>query len=178
MTPYGIVYNESIHAFEQGVKVWQKKFGVLKSRTFLKISAALWALAIVATVVLYAAEIDITYAMFYWFLTLCVNIFSYFTTKNSYVRQICRANYQPHEKQIVLFEDRLEITTGYGKGCYYYDEIILVHESKGIITIIIDEGAAPYCVFAHGIKKGDYRKFASILREKTAPVYVNKGGAA
>ncbi len=177
MTPYGIVYNENIHAFEQSVRLWQKKFGVLKIRTFVKISAVLWALAIVVTVALFVAKIDILYAVFYWIMTLCMNIFSYFTAKNGYVKQICKGNYQPYEKQIVLFEDRLEITTGYGKGTYYYDEIVLVHEKNGVITIIIDEGAAPYCVYAHGIKKGDYRTFSSILKEKTAPVYVFNGGA-
>jgi len=178
MTPYGIVYNENIHAFEESVKVWQKKFGVLNAKTFLKISAVLWALAVVVTVVLYLAEIDATYAVFYAVLTLFVNIFSYFTAKNGYIKQICHGNFQPVQKQIVLFDDRMEITTGFTKGTYYYDEIVFVHEKNGIITIIIDKGAVPYCVCAHSIIKGDYRIFASVLKEKNAPVYKQEGGAA
>lgn len=178
MTPYGIVYKESIHAYEQSVRVWQKNFGVLKGRTILKLSAFLWILAIIVTVVLFLINTDVTYALFYCFLTAAVNVISYMLIKSNYIKQISTGNYQNYDKQIVLFEDRMEITTSFGKGCYYYDEILLVHEKNAVITIIIDEGAAPYCIFAHGIKKGEYGKFLNLLVEKTAPFGIFEGGAA
>lgn len=177
MTPYGIVYKENIYAFEESIRVWQKKFGVLKLSTFIKISAVLWALAAVITVALYLLGIDAIYAVIYIVLTVITNIFVWIGIRNGYIKQISKANYQPTEKQIVLFDDRMEITTGYGKGTYFYDEILMVYERNSIITIILDSGATPYCVSMPDIKKGDYRIFTQLLKEKTAPVYVSKGGA-
>ena len=37
MTPYGIVYRDNPYALQKSVEIWQKKFGVFKASTFLKL---------------------------------------------------------------------------------------------------------------------------------------------
>lgn len=176
MTPYGIVYKENIHALQESVTVWQKKIGVLKSATVLKVDAVIMSIALVICAVLILLRADGVYVAMLAFLGIFAAAAVYFVIKHSYMKETTRVNFQNTDKQIVLFEDRIEYVTPFSKGEYYYDELVFAHEKNGIITLLIDEASLPCSVCAHGVKKGDYRIFSQILREKLGEKYIVEGG--
>ncbi len=177
MAPYGIVFKEDINLLNESVRVWQKKYGVLKISTLLKASAFFFTLFAVPGLIIsiVTSQTDTLIFSFALFAAISV-IYSWLVLKKRFIKQITNSNYQNCEKQIVLYGDCLEITTAYGKGRYYYDEIACIHENKGIITVIIDSAAFPYSVCPHGIIKGDYLKFAEILQQRASAKYEYRGG--
>ena len=177
MTPYGIVFKEDINLLNESIRVWQKKYGVLKGMTVLKASMFIFAVFAVPSLVMsiVTSKTDTLILSFALFAVISV-IYSWLVIKKRYIKQIALSNYQKTEKQIVLYGDYLEVTTPFAKGRYYYDEIALIHEEKGIITIIIDSAACPYSVCPHGIIKGNYLKFAEMLQQRAGEKYEYKGG--
>lgn len=176
MTPYGIVYKENLRALQESVTVWQKKFGVLKLGFILKIDAVITLIMVVAMVISYFIEPDIVLTSTLLVFTVIADIGSYFILKNSFIKETTRVNFQNTDKQIVLFEEKIEYTTPVSKGEYYYDELVFAYEKNGIITLLIDEASMPCSVCAHEMKKGDFSKFAHILREKMGAKYIFEGG--
>lgn len=180
MTPYGIVYNENPHALGESVKVWQKKFGVLSKNNILKMFMIMLfeIFACFALTVLIKADpfFIVTTPIF----GVGLAVIAYFSiVKNSVIKQTVRANFRPDDarKQIVLFEDRLEYTSPFGKGSYYYDEILCAHEKNGVLTVIVDADALPLSVFRHGVEKGEYEKLTFILRGCLGGKYEYEGGS-
>ena len=98
------------------------------------------------------------------------------TINNTYVKQMSLANTQKEEKQIVLYEDRLEFGTGYTRAIYYYSDIIFCSEESDIITIIADNAAMPFSVQKNSVSKGSYDEFSFILRKYMGGKYQYMGG--
>lgn len=176
MTPYGIVYKENIHALQESVTVWQKKIGVLKLGTVLKIDAVIMSIALVICFALILFKVDGIYVAMLAFLGILAAATVYFLIKHSFMKETTRVNFQNTDKQIVLFEDRIEYVTPFSKGEYYYDELAFAYEKNGIITLLIDEASLPCSICAHEIKKGNYETFSKILREKMGSKYTFEGG--
>ncbi len=176
MTPYGIVYKENIHALQESVTVWQKKIGVLKLGTVLKIDAVIMSIALIICFALILFKVDGLYVSMLAFIGLVAAVSVYFMIKGSFIKETTRVNFQNTDKQIVLFEDKIEYVTAFSKGEYYYDELSFAHEKNGIITLLIDEASLPCSICAHEIKKGNYQTFSQILREKMGSKYTFEGG--
>lgn len=176
MTPYGIVFKENIHTLQESVRVWQKKFGVLKVNTVLKIGAVIMSMALISALVFLVLKMDGIYISLTAFVGLLVAFSVYFLIRNSFLREITRLNYQNTEKQIVLYDEKMIVTSPYSIGEYFYDEIPFVHEKNGIVTVVTDEASLPISVCVHEVEKGDYRVFARILKEKLGAKYHFEGG--
>ena len=163
MTPYGIVYEENLFSLEQSVNYWHKKYGVMKKKSLLKIALILLVFYAVIAAVSFIIGKDFYYVILAVTLLITNLVLFPIYVKNSFVKPTTRANFQRGEKQIVLFGDRLEYTTPYGKSVYYYDEIMSAQESEGLLTIVVDTAAMPISVSEGSLKKGEYQKFLFIL---------------
>ena len=121
---------------------------------------------------------DVIYILISLIVSIGVSAVTYYTVLKRVARNTARASFSARDslKQVVLFEDRLECTSCFAKSVYYYDELNAVHEKNGIITIIFSKHTLPCSIAYTEIKKGDYRKFADILRQKAAGVYEFGGG--
>lgn len=179
MTPYGIVYRENPHAFGESVKMWQKKFGVLTKNSIIKMFLIMLIEIVACSFLMLLIKADPFFIVTTPVFGAVMAVIAYFSiVKNSIVRQTVRANFRPDDvrKQVVLFEDRLEYTTSFGKGSYYYNEILFAHEKNGVLTVIIDTNALPVSIYRHGIEKGEYEKFTYILRGCLGGKYKYEGG--
>ncbi len=176
MLPYGIVFTENMFSFSESVKVYQKGYGILRPVSLVKIFSVLWIVMAAVGTAIYFYEKDIAYLIYFLVLTVIVNIVMYFNTKKFFIKRICSANFSPSEKQIVLYDEYFEITTGYSKSVYYYDEIYEINISDSLITIILDPVILPLSISSSEIKKGEYSVFLNFLKEKAAKKIKNGGG--
>ena len=145
MTPYGIVYRDNPYALQKSVEIWQKKFGVFNISAFLKIGgiSAVILLAVNLLLGYLSDEGIVSYMLTFILMIIFVFMLIYMTINNTYVKQMALINTQKEDKQIVLYEDRLEYGTGYTRATYYYSDIVLCSEKADIITIITDTAAIP-----------------------------------
>jgi hypothetical protein len=178
MTPYGIVYRDNPCALQKSVEIWQKKFGVFNIPTFLKIGgiSAVILLAVNLILGLFAENGIMTYMSSFIIMAVLSFVLVYMVVKNTYIKQMSLANTQKEDKQIVLYEDRLEFGTGYTRATYYYSDIILCSESAGVITIITDTAAMPLSIQKSSVSKGSYDEFSFILRKNMGGKYQYMGG--
>lgn len=178
MTPYGILYKENILSFEESIRIWQQKCGILKKSSLIKLFLLLFVEIAAAASVLVLMKADLFFVTLILVTGIAVSVMNYFMVIKRVTKNTALMNFRPADslKQIVLFEERLEYTSSYGKARYFYDEIKCVHEKNGIITIILEKEVIPCSVPFMGIKKGDYRRFTEILKQKTASVYQFEGG--
>ncbi len=176
MTPYGIVYKDNLFALEQSCKIWQKKFGVLRTSVLLKIIALLEIPVIIVSPVLFVLNDNIVLGILSTLLIMVLVAVGYFITSKSYIKQMARQNISPYQKQAVIFEDRIEFTTPYSKSVYTFDEVIYCEEYEGVITIIIDSGTIPVSIYKSGVGKGSYDEFSFMLRDKIIGSETGKAG--
>ena len=178
MTPYGIVYRDNPYALQKSVEIWQKKFGVFNIPTFLKIGgiSAVILLAVNLILGLFAENGIMTYMSSFIIMAVLSFVLVYMVVKNTYVKQMALANTQKEDKQIVLYEDRMEFGTGYTRAIYYYSDIVLCSESSGVITIITDTAAMPLSIQKSSVSKGSYDEFSFILRKNMGSKYQYMGG--
>ena len=178
MTPYGIVYRDNLYALEKSVKIWQKKFGVFNIPTFLKIGgiSAVILLAINLLLGYLSDQGIISYILTFLFMIIFVFVLIYMTINNTYVKQMALANTQKEDKQILLYDDRLEFGTGYTRATYYYSDIVLCSEEADVITIITDTAAMPLSIQKSSVSKGTYDEFSFILRKYMGGKYQYMGG--
>ncbi len=176
MLPYGIVFKENIFSFTESVRIWQRKCGVLKTSALVRIFSVLWIVMLIITAAVYFTENNFYYCLSFLVMTAVLNVMVYISTRKNFIRQIANANFSPTEKQIVLFEDRFEVTTGFSKAVYYYDEILEIHETGGLLTIIIDSGVLPLSVNENEIEKGEYSTFCRFLKMNARSKVVTEGG--
>ena len=178
MTPYGIVYRDNPYALQKSVEIWQKKFGVFNLPVFLKIGgiSAVILLAINLLLGFLSNQGIISCILTFVFMIIFVFVLIYMTINNTYVKQMALANTQKEDKQIILYEDRLEFGTGYTRAIYYYSDIVLCREEAGIITIITDTAAMPFSVQKNCVSKGSYDEFSFILRRVMGGKYQYMGG--
>lgn len=178
MIPYGIVYRDNPYALQTSVEIWQKKFGVYNIATFFKLGG-ISALALLAVNLLIGFIKKDTFAVYVTttFVMLALTfILIYMIVKNTYIKQMALANTQKEDKQIVLYNDRLEFGTGYTKAVYYYSDVVYCCEKGDIITIITDTAAIPLSIQKSSVKKGDYHIFSVNLRQTMAGKYEYMGG--
>lgn len=178
MTPYGIVYRDNPYALQKSVEIWQKKFGVFNLPTFLKLGgiSAVILLAINLLLGYLSDEGIISYMLTFVLMIIFVFVMIYMTINNTYVKQMALVNTQKEDKQIVLYEDRLEYGTGYTRATYYYSDIVLCSEKADIITIITDTAAIPLSINKSNVSKGSYDEFSFILRKYMSGKYQYMGG--
>ena len=179
MTPYGIVYRENPHAFGESVKVWQKKFGVLTKNSIIKMFLIMLIEIVACSFLMLLIKADPFFIVTTPVFGAVMAVIAYFSiVKNSIVRQTVRANFRPDDvrKQVVLFEDRLEYTTSFGKGSYYYGEIPGAYEKNGVLTIMVDTNALPISIHKHSVEKGEYDKLTCILKASLGGKYEYEGG--
>ena len=100
----------------------------------------------------------------------------YMVVNNTYIKQMAIANTQKEDKQIILFEDRMEFGTGYTRATYYYSDIVLCSEEADVITIITDTAAMPFSIQKSSVTKGSYDEFSLILRRVMGTKYKYMGG--
>ena len=178
MTPYGIVYRDNPYALQKSVEIWQKKFGVLNIPTFLKVGglSAIVLLAVNLLLGYFSQGGVLTYMSSFVIMLILTFLLIYMIINNTYVKQMALANTQKEDKQIILYEERLEFGTGYTRATYYYSDIVLCREEAGIITIITDTAAMPFSVQKNCVSKGSYDEFSFILRRVMGGKYQYMGG--
>ena len=178
MTPYGIVYRDNPYALQKSVEIWQKKFGVLNVPTFLKIGGISAVALLVINILLgyLSDEGIVSYMLTFIMMIVFVLVLIYMTINNTYVKQMALANTQKEDKQIILFEDRMEFGTGYTRAVYYYSDIVLCSEEADILTIITDTAAMPLSIHKSNVSKGSYDEFSFILRKYMGSKYQYMGG--
>ena len=178
MTPYGIVYRDNPYALQKSVEIWQKKFGVFNLPVFLKIGglSAIVLFAVNLLLGYFSEDGILTYMSSFAVMLILTFVLIYMVINNTYVKQMSLANTQKEDKQIVLYDDRLEFGTGYTRATYYYSDIILCREEADIITIITDTAAMPFSIQKSSVSKGSYDEFSFILRKYMGGKYQYMGG--
>ncbi len=178
MTPYGIVYRDNPYALQKSVEIWQKKFGVYNISTFLKLGgiSAVLLLAVNIILAILSKETFMAYLSTFIIMVVLTFVLIYVVVNNTYVKQMALTNTQKDDKQIVLYEDRLEFGTGYTRAIYYYSDIVYCCEQADIITIITDTAAMPFSVQKNSISKGSYDEFSFKLRSLIGSKYEYTGG--
>ncbi len=175
MTPYGIIYTDNAYSFEQSVSIWQKKFGVMKISLLLKISLIL---CLILAVVYFAAGYLLKDRMyFYFYIIQCAVTVAvvYSVMRMTNIKALASQCMQKTDLQLVLYEDRLILTTPYSKSEYYYDEIIYCGEKNGCITIIIDQSVAPVSIQRESVKTGSYATVCEILTNVMKEKFLQAG---
>ena len=178
MTPYGIVYRDNPYALQKSVEIWQKKSGVFNITTILKIGGLSAVLLLVVNLLLgiFTEDGIITYLSSFVIMAILTFVLVYMIINNTYVKQMAIANTQKEDKQIVLYDDRMEFGTGYTRAVYYYSDIVLCREEAGIITIVADTAAIPFSIQKNSVSKGSYDEFSIVLRKVMGSKYEYKGG--
>ena len=178
MTPYGIVYRDNPYALQKSVEIWQKKFGVFNLPVFLKIGglSAILLLAVNLLLGYFSEDGLLTYMSSFVIMLILTFVLIYMVVNNTYVKQMALANTQKEDKQIILYDDRLEFGTGYTRATYYYSDIVLCREEADIITIITDTAAMPFSIQKSSVSKGSYDEFSFILRKFLGGKYQYMGG--
>lgn len=166
MQPYGIVYEENLYSLEQSVIFWHKKCGVMKISVLLKMAAVIFGIYALIAAATFLFSKDIFYPLLVMLLFATNIALLPVTVKNTFLRPTARANFQKGNKQLVLFEERLEYTTPFGKSVYYYDDIVAACEKNGVISILVDTATLPFCVPSGCVKKGEYSKFSALLQQQ------------
>ena len=178
MTPYGIVYSDNPYALQKSVEIWQKKFGVYNISTFIKIGGVSAVVLLIVNILLgfLSGEAMFAYISTFVIMLSLTFVLIYTVVKNTYIKQMALTNSQKEEKQIVLYEDRIELGTGYTRAIYYYSDIVYCCECGDVITIIADTAAIPLSVQKSSVSKGDFKEFSEILRLSAGNKYEYIGG--
>lgn len=181
MTPYGIVYRDNPYALQKSVEIWQKKFGVFNLPTFLKIGVPSAVIVLIISILLSLFETDTGFYLMgyaaYFIIMVALSVFMvYRVVKNTYIKQMALINTQKEDKQIIIYEDRIEYGTAYTKSTYYYSDIVLCQEEDHIITIVVDTAAMPLSIQTGSVSKGSYDEFSFILRKNMGSKYQYMGG--
>lgn len=178
MIPYGIVYRDNPYALQKSVEIWQKKYGVFNIPSFLKIGG-------ISAVILFLVNFFLglfteggimTYLSSFAVMLILTFVLIYMVINNTYVKQMSVINTQKEEKQIVLYDNRLEYGTGYTRATYFYCDIIFCQEKSDILTIIADTAAIPLSIQKSCVSKGSYDEFTFLLRKYIGEKYSYAGG--
>lgn len=170
MTPYGIVYKDTVPALNEGAEIWRKKSGLINKKYFVLsvILASLSLIAVNLTIFYFREEKEI-YSTATFFLTV-MEIISVVlllrSTLRRNVKNVFGTSSSKGLKQAVLRENDVEFSTPYSKSNYFYEEIERVIEGVNSLCIIVEEGNLPICISKSGIAKGEAEKFILILKEK------------
>lgn len=181
MTPYGIVYKENPFALRKSLKFWQKKYGILKFSSLLRVNLFFLVYIAVISLILWFVfknkeGFDSSISIFSTvLLVLLTVVFSVFMAKNLFVNQPAN-NIMKRKKQAVLYENEISFGTENGRSVFTYSDILICIEEFDILTIMVDEGSVPVSIAKNDVEKGDFAVFSAILKEKLSSRYVVKGG--
>ena len=181
MTPYGIVYKDTVPAINEGAEIWRKNSGFISKKKFILsyIAASLSVAAVNFLILLFRGD---TEAFLPVSLTVTVmEIISVFFLLRSalrrYVKNVFGAVSSKGLRQAVLRENDVEFSTPYSKSNYFYEEIEKVIEGVNSLCIIVEEGNLPVCISKSGVIKGEAEKFILLLREKMKDRYIYESTA-
>lgn len=176
MTPYGIVYRDTVASLNEGADIWQKKSGIVNKKyvllSFILISALI--IGVNRIILLFYSEPELYYVSNIIFTV--VEIISVAVLLITSLRKNARniflsTNSSRNMKQAVLRENDIEFTTEFSRSNYFYDEIDSVIEGIYSVNIIIEKGNLPICISKIDIAKGDMEKFIYLLKEKMRERY-------
>ncbi|MBR5437937.1 MAG: hypothetical protein IKV21_03365 [Clostridia bacterium] len=171
MTPYGIVYKDTVPSVNESAAIWQKKSGMISNKYFILsvILATASILAVNGLILLLKQDKDI-YLTDTLLITVMEAVSVIFLLKSSLKRNMKKffstTSSDKILKQAVLREYDVEFSTPYSKSNYFYDEIAGVIEGVNSLSIIIEEGNLPICISKSGVVKGETEKFISLFKEK------------
>lgn len=186
MTPYGIVYRDTIASLNEGAAFWQKKSGIV-SKKYVALSLILISALIIGVnrIILFLYdEPELYYTsnlIFTVIEIISVTVLMLTSLRKNIKKVFTSANLSKTVRQAVLRENDIEFSTSFSKANYYYDEIDSVVEGIYSVNIIIEKGNLPICISKIDIAKGDIEKFICILREKMKDRYFTEskmGGMA
>ena len=182
MTPYGIVYKDTVPALNESSAIWQKKSGMINNKYFI-LSIILTTASIIAVnglILYFRADKDL-YLPEALFLTVLEAFSVIFLLRSSLKRNVKKffsvTSSDKIMKQAVLREYDIEFSTPYSKSNYFYEEIERVVEGVNSLNIIIEEGNLPVCISKSGVLKGETEKFISLLKEKMQDRYSYENAA-
>lgn len=186
MTPYGIVYRDTVASLNEGANIWQKKNKIV-SKKYLILSILLISALIIGVnrVILNFYDEPELYSasnMFFSAFEIASVVFLILSSLRKNLKDVfMSANSSKAVKQAVLREEDIEFSTAFNRANYFYDEIDSVVEGIYSLNIIIEKGNLPVCISKSDIAKGDIEKFTLILREKMKDRYFTErkvGGKA
>lgn len=177
MLPYGIVINQDRFSLQQAIMLWQRKFGILKTKSillFCVLPAAAFSLIYAFAILLLDKEnsftaIFIAAAIYFIILSIYIALNAIRSAKEF------SATTRSTRMQLVLKQDVLEITTEFSKDIIPYGEIDFCFEKNFLLTLIYDKKSLPVAVSKMLTEKGDYDMFVSLLKNKVADRYEKKG---
>lgn len=183
MTPYGIVYRDTVASLNEGANVWQKKSGLVNKKYVILSFIIISALIIIANRIIlsFYKEPELNYMsnIIFTAAEIISVVFMLYTSIKKNARNIfISTNSSKNMKQAVLRENDIEFSTAFSKSNYFYDEIESVVEGIYSLNIIIEKGNLPICISKIDVAKGDMEKFISLLKEKMKGRYSfeEKGG--
>ena len=186
MTPYGIVYRDTVASMNEGAGIWQKKSGIV-SKKYLALSLILISALIIGVnriILSFYDEPELYYVsniIFTVIEIISVTVLMFTSLKKNIREIFTGTNLTKTVKQAVLREKDIEFSTAFSKSNYYYDEIDSVVEGIYSVNIIIEKGNLPICISKIDIAKGDIEKFIFILKDKMKDRYFTEskvGGKA
>ena len=176
MTPYGIVYKDTVPAINEGAEIWRKSSGFIsKSKFILGFAAAAVSVAAVNLIILNFRADKEAFIPVSLMITVMEIISVFFLLRSSLrknVKNVFGAVSYKGLRQAVLRENDIEFSTPYSKSNYFYNEIERVIEGVNSLCIIVEKGNLPVCISKSGIIKGEAEGFILILREKMKDRYV------
>lgn len=175
MTPYGIVYKDTVPAINEGAEIWRKNSGFISKKIFI-LTYIIASLSVIAVnFIIFSFREDKEMYFLATLLLTGMEIVSVFFLLRSalrkYVKNVFGSVTSKSLKQAVLREKDMEFSTSYSKSNYFYDEIVKVIEGVNSLCIIVENGNLPVCISKSGIVKGEAEKFILILREKMKDRY-------
>ncbi|MBQ3137407.1 MAG: hypothetical protein IJB74_08010 [Clostridia bacterium] len=177
MTPYGIVYKDTVASLNEGAEIWRKNLNKISKKYFI-LSYLLISASVVAVnfaILCFRTEKDI-YIPTTVLITLMEIISLYFllisVSKRNAKNIFLSTNSNKSFKQAVIRENDMEFSTPYSKSNYFYEEIDKVVEGIFSLNIYVEEGNLPVCISKNSVEKGDIDMFISLLREKIQDRYI------
>ncbi len=183
MTPYGIVYKDTVASLNEGAKIWRKYLNVISKKYFI-LSYFLISISIMAvnSIILYFRADKEIYIPLTVIITIMEIISLYFlftsVSKRNVKNIFLTTNSSKNFKQALLREKDIEFSTPYSKSNYFYEEIDRVVEGIFSLNIYVEEGNLPVCISKNAVEKGEIDKFILLLKEKMNNRYIceNKAG--
>lgn len=176
MTPYGIVYRDTVPSVSEGSGIWQKRSGIV-SKGYVALSLILISLLIIGVnriILSFYDEPELynTSNIILTVLEIASLTVMMFTSIRKNIKEIFMGtNFSKNLKQAVLREEDIEFSTPFSKSNYFYDEIESVVEGVYSVNIIIEKGNLPVCISKTGVAKGDIERFILILKDKMKDRY-------
>lgn len=179
MTPHSIVFKVNDRCNLEAFYVWQKKYGILRTKFVFLLCFVINAFAAVLTFFSMYLEESFSIIKAVLLILLETALFTFIiirTLREKIVPEMAkncdlRIKSCSDKTQVTLRENDFEIKTEYKKTNYFYDEIKYCFDKGTFALIVIDEYAYPIIIPLISVEKGSKDTFSSILREKLGGKY-------